>query len=385
MARHSETGHHSHKPVNVQASHYYVGLISGTSVDGIDAVVVEIHSESLTLIATYHQPYPQDLRDAILSLAQPGIGEIDRLGQADHSIATCFALAAREVIDKAQLTPRDITAIGSHGQTVRHRPELAQPFTLQIGDPNRIAELTGITTVADFRRRDMAAGGQGAPLVPAFHRAAFDLSDSATAVVNIGGIANITVFNDRGQVQGFDSGPGNTLMDDWSRQHTGHAFDQAGAWAREGTCNETLLERLLDDPYFSRQAPKSTGPEYFSPRWLAEHLAGMTDLEHADVQRTLLELTARSISASLIDEPLAQIAVCGGGAHNTLLMERLTALTAPAQVVTTEALGIHPDWVEAAAFAWLAYRTLNGLPGNEPTATGATGYRVLGAVYCGTS
>lgn len=366
-----------------QSEHYYVGLISGTSVDGVDAVVLKMRADKPTLVASHAARYPQALRDAVLSLAQPGIGEIDRLGQADSSIADCFAQAALQVIEKAGLAPGDITAIGSHGQTVRHRPDLARPFTLQLGDPNRIAEITGITTVADFRRRDMAAGGQGAPLVPAFHRAAFDLGDSTTAVVNIGGIANITLFDPQGEVQGFDSGPGNTLMDDWSRQHTGQAFDESGNWAREGTVDETLLERLLDDPYFARSAPKSTGPEYFSPQWLTQHLEGLAGLEVANVQRTLLELTARSISAAWIDEPLAQIAVCGGGAHNTLLMERLASLNTHAQVVTTETLGIHPDWVEAAAFAWLAHRTLNQQPGNEPRVTGAAGYRILGAVYGG--
>lgn len=368
-----------------QREHYYVGLISGTSVDGVDAVVLEVNANKLTLIATHAAPYPQALRDAILSLAQPGIGEIDRLGQADASIADCFGQAALQVIEKSGLTPADITAIGSHGQTVRHRPDLARPFTLQIGDPNRIAEVTSITTVADFRRRDMASGGQGAPLVPAFHQAAFDLGNAKTAVVNIGGIANITLLHPRGEVKGFDSGPGNTLMDDWIRQHTGQAFDKSGDWARQGTVDETLLERLLDDPYFARVAPKSTGPEYFSPQWLRQHLEGFAPLEPADIQRTLLELTARSISATWVNEPLAQIAVCGGGAHNTLLMERLASLNAPAQVLTTETLGIHPDWVEAAAFAWLAYRTLNQLPGNEPSVTGAAGYRILGAIYPGSA
>ncbi len=372
-------------PVSEQREQYYVGLISGTSVDGVDAVVLRVSANKLNLIATHAAPYPQALRDAILSLAQPGIGEIDRLGQTDASIADCFAQAALQVIDEAGLTPSDITAIGSHGQTVRHRPDLARPFTLQIGDPNRIAEVTGITTVADFRRRDMAAGGQGAPLVPAFHRAAFDLGGSKTAVVNIGGVANITLLDPQGEVKGFDSGPGNTLMDDWSRQHSGQAFDESGNWARQGTVDERLLERLLDDPYFARAAPKSTGPEYFSPQWLMQHLEGFAPLEPTDVQRTLLELTARSISAAWVNEPLAQIAVCGGGAHNTLLMERIASLNAPAQVLTTETLGIHPDWVEAAAFAWLAYRTLNQLPGNEPSVTGAAGYRVLGAIYPGSA
>lgn len=371
--------------MNAAGTSYYVGLMSGTSVDGIDAVVLEIQGETVGIIATHAQPYPNDLRQDILSLAHPGIGEIDRLGQVDRAIADCFASAALQVIGKAKLTPCRVSAIGSHGQTVRHRPNLALPFTLQIGDPNRIAELTGITTIADFRRRDMAAGGQGAPLVPAFHRAVFNLEDATTAVVNIGGIANITLLTNTGMVQGFDSGPGNTLLDYWAKKHTEQPFDNKGAWAQGGSVDETLLERLLDDPYFASAIPKSTGPEYFSPAWLEGHVDDMAVTRPQDVQRTLLELTARSISAALIQESLAQIAVCGGGAHNALLMERLVSLSAPAQVVTTDHLGIHPDWVEAAAFAWLAHRTLNQLPGNEPSATGAVGSRVLGAIYPGAS
>lgn len=366
----------------MSAPTYYVGLISGTSADGVDAVVLGIDGTQFEIIASHCQPYPDQLRADVLSLSQPGISEIDRLGAVDRQIADCFAHAALTVIGYAGLGIGDIAAIGSHGQTVRHRPNGDQPFTLQIGDANRIAELTGITTVADFRRRDMAAGGQGAPLAPAFHRAAFGVQGNATAVVNIGGIGNVTLFREDGTITGFDSGPGNTLMDHWIRQHHDLRFDANGDWAREGNVDETLLERLRDDPYFSLPAPKSTGPEYFSPSWL-DNLLGSAARETAseDVQRTLLELTARTIASALEGEPLAQVAVCGGGAHNGLLMERLSELLAPALVTTTEGFGIHPDWVEAAAFAWLAARTLAGLPGNEPSVTGAAGYRVLGAIY----
>lgn len=360
---------------------YYVGLISGTSVDAIDAVVLGISDERLDIVAHHSVLYPSALRDEIISLAQPGINEIDRLGEVDRAIADHFAQAALAVMARADLGIGNINAIGSHGQTVRHRPSSARPFTLQIGDPNRIAELTGITTIADFRRRDMAAGGQGAPLVPAFHRAAFDVSGRATAVVNIGGIANVTVLGAENSVWGFDSGPGNTLMDYWIHQHDGKRYDPDGQWARSGIVDETLLKRLLDDPYFSAATPKSTGPEYFSPSWLQSHLDGLPPCAPESVQRTLLELTARTIATVLVDEPLAHIAVCGGGAHNGLLMERLSALTAPTSVTTTATFGIHPDWVEAAAFAWLAHRTLNGMAGNEPAATGADGYRTLGAIY----
>ena len=361
---------------------YFVGLISGTSVDGVDAVVVVLQGNQIDVLASHVEPYPEALRQSILSLSQPGINEIDRLGAVDRQIADIFAKAARTVIGHAGVGIDAIAAIGSHGQTVRHRPSGDLCFTLQIGDPNRIAELTGILTVADFRRRDMAAGGQGAPLAPAFHRAAFGICGNATAVVNIGGIANVTLFDHEGAVSGFDSGPGNTLMDAWARKHLGEPFDRDGLWARSGSIDEDLLQRLLDEPYFSAPAPKSTGPEYFNPHWLDVCLGTASeDVTPEHIQRTLLELTARTIAAALGFEPLAQLAVCGGGARNGLLMERLGELLQPAQVTTTEALGIDPDWVEAAAFAWLASRALDGLPGNEPSVTGADGYRVLGALF----
>ena len=365
---------------------YFVGLMSGTSVDGVDAVVVAVSGQHIDVIASHAEPYPEPLRTAILALAQPGINEIDRLGAVDRQVADVFARATLTVVGYARLSPESIVAIGSHGQTIRHRPDGEQPFTLQIGDPNRIAEQTGINTIADFRRRDVAAGGQGAPLTPAFHRAAFGLYGDATAVVNIGGIANITLFDDDGGVTGFDSGPGNTLMDGWIRAHREETFDAQGAWAREGEVDHQLLDSLLADPYFQAAPPKSTGPEYFNNKWLQTRLvprdAPQNGLQFAaDVQRTLLELTAQTITDALAGQPLAQLAVCGGGAHNTLLMERLRARLDAAQVTTTEALGIHPDWVEAAAFAWLASRAVDGLPGNEPGVTGADGYRVLGSFY----
>lgn len=358
---------------------YFIGLISGTSVDGIDAVVLRIDGDRLEIAGHHCEPYPEPIQRELLALAQPGDNEIDRLGAADRNTADCFSKAVAAVLDRAGLTAADIRAVGSHGQTIRHRPEGATPFTLQIGDPNRIAEQTGITTVADFRRRDMAAGGQGAPLVPAFHRAVFGVPHRTTAVVNIGGIANVTLLGADGSIQGFDTGPGNTLMDAWIREHRGTAFDQGGAWAATGTVDPALLEQLLKEPYFRVPAPKSTGPELFSPDWLREKLTG--DMAPEDVQRTLLELTARTVSDALAGTDSARVAICGGGAHNPVLMARLEALLDPAEVVSTETLGIAPDWVEAAAFAWLASRTLAGLPGNEPDATGAGGPRVLGGIY----
>ena len=361
---------------------FFVGLMSGTSVDGVDALVLALRNDQLEIIACHDEPYPEPLRLAILSLCQPGINEIDRLGVVDRDVADTFAKAALTVIDQADLKVGDIEAIGSHGQTIRHRPSQDKTFTLQIGDAHRIAELTGITTIADFRRRDIAAGGQGAPLTPAFHRVAFGIGGNATAVVNIGGICNVTLVDANDKLIGFDSGPGNTLMDAWVRKHHDRPFDQNGLWAESGQVNEDLLECCLNDPYFSTAAPKSTGPEYFNLKWLEGLLEPLPyRISPEDVQRTLLELTARSVAAALDNEPLAQLAVCGGGAKNTLLMTRLSALLYPSQVITTKALGIDPDWVEAAAFAWLASRTLDGLAGNEPSVTGARGYRVLGAVF----
>ena len=370
---------------------YFIGLMSGTSVDGIDAVVLRVNEQvdsanatqqsPFDIVASHCEAYPADLQDTLLSMAQPGINEIDRLGQADRQVADYFARAVLNVMAQVGLSSQDVTAIGSHGQTVRHRPTGDAAFTLQIGDPNRIAELTGITTVADFRRRDVAAGGQGAPLTPAFHRAAFASAADTTAVVNIGGIANASLLLENGSIVGFDTGPGNTLLDAWTRRHQGRSYDVNGDWAASGRVDTNLLQRLLDDNYFHRPPPKSTGPEYFNSDWLS----AKADPRQApvNIQRTLVELTALSITDAIKSYTPKRVAICGGGAHNRFLMGRLSGLLGPAKVTTTETMGIHPDWVEAACFAWLAYRTLSGLPGNEPAATGAAGYRVLGAIYPG--
>jgi anhydro-N-acetylmuramic acid kinase len=281
------------------------------------------------------------------------------------------------------MAPSDITAIGSHGQTVRHRPDAAHPFTWQIGDPNRIAEITGIDTVADFRRRDMAARGQGAPLVPPFHEALFRVANETRVVLNVGGISNVTVLPAAADepITGFDTGPGNCLMDAWCLAETGEAFDRDGQWARRGKPVEALLEALGRDPYFSRPPPKSTGREYFNLQWLEGSLAGA---DPADVQRSLLELTAASVVAAIGQwaENSERIIVCGGGRLNGLLMERLSSLSS-IPVETSEMHGFDGDAMEAAAFAWLAARHLDGLPGNAPAVTGADGPRVLGSLYPG--
>lgn len=369
----------------MSAPAYFLGLISGTSLDGIDAAILAVEGDDLSVLASHGEPYPTQLRDQLRTLCQPGNNEIEQLGIADREVGRHFAAAALGLIERTGLAPEAITAIGSHGQTLRHRPEGNNAFTLQIGDPNTIAELTGITTVADFRRRDIAAGGQGAPLAPGFHRAAFAKAHVNTAVVNVGGIANITLLSEHGATLGFDTGPGNTLMDAWIGKQRQQAYDKNGDWARQGSIVPALLSAFLEDPYFAQAAPKSTGPEYFSPHWLEQILSSFGDVEACDVQRTLLELTAQSIANAITDAAVmsdaTQLAVCGGGAHNGLLMERLASRLPALSVQDTGALGIHPDWVEAACFAWLAAQTLAGKAGNEPRVTGACDYRVLGAIY----
>lgn len=373
------------------AAQRYVGLMSGTSADGIDAAIVEFaDNDAMSLAATCHYPLDAALKAAINTLSTPGSNEIDRLGDLDRRLGHAFAGATHALLESAGLAPGQITAIGSHGQTVRHRPDgiagdRLSAFTLQLGDPNTIAELTGISTVTDFRRRDIAAGGEGAPLAPAFHRDRFARQGVSRAVVNIGGIANATLLEGNTLVGGFDCGPGNTLLDYWIHKATGAAYDASGSWSAEGKVVEDLLHALFDDPFFNRSGPRSTGREHFSPRWLQEKLLRVPGIDARDVQATLAELTARAIAGSLTSASFAadEIYVCGGGAHNHDIMRRLFRLLQPARLDTTQALGLHPDWVEAAAFAWLARQRLENLPGNAPAVTGARGLRILGAIYPG--
>lgn len=376
-------------PVTVGAC--YVGLMSGTSVDGVDAVVVEMDTQARpAILAARCLPMPPALRERILALSSPGDGEVDRLGVLDVELGRLFAGAALQVIADAGLQPRDVRAIGSHGQTVRHRAaHVATPFTLQIGDPNTIAELTGITTVADFRRRDIAAGGQGAPLVPAFHAAMFRLPDRDRVVANIGGMANLTVLpaaQGEAPVRGFDTGPGNVLMDAWHDLHRGSPVDHDGRWARGGRIDEALLDAMLADPFLATAPPKSTGREHFDLAWLQARLAGLGHpVAPRDVQATLVEFTARSVAEATLSwgTRSGDLFLCGGGAHNGFLRERLAAALPDHRVATTAELGIDPDMVEAMAFAWLASRTLAGLPGNLPAVTGASRPVVLGGIYPG--
>lgn len=364
-------------------SEIFIGLMSGTSLDAVDAVAVRFEPE-IEMIGHHSHPLPEALRRHILQLTQPGNDSVDALGSLDIALGSLFGDATNALLHNTGLCAEDIRAIGSHGQTIRHRPELG--FTLQIGDPTRIVEATGITTVADFRRRDLAAGGQGAPLVPAFHQALFHLDTEDRVIINVGGMANLTSLPgspDR-EVIGFDTGPGNVLLNHWIQQQRGEPFDRDGQWAASGQIVPALLQQLLADPFFAQAPPKSTGRELFNNHWLQSHLNTHSDTyAAADVQATLLELTARSISDALTTLELTApgLYLCGGGAHNARLRERLHQLQPHSHVETTAALGLDPDWVEAVAFAWLASRTLQGQSGNLPAVTGASGPRILGAIY----
>ncbi|MBU6416477.1 MAG: anhydro-N-acetylmuramic acid kinase [Xanthomonadaceae bacterium] len=363
------------------AAPLYLGLISGTSADGIDAALVRF-APKLEVIVARTSPYPDDLRARIVALARNDAAiMLDDLGHLDVEIGACFADAALGLLREASVAPHAVTALGSHGQTVCHRPSGPHPFTLQLGDPNVIAERTGIITVADFRRADVAAGGQGAPLLPALHAAVLADPGIPRAILNLGGIANLTLLVPGKPVLGFDTGPANCLMDAWSLRVRGTPRDEDGAWARSGHVDRGLLAGLLDDPYFAAPPPKSTGREVFNLDWLDVRLP--RGLATEDVQATLLQLSARSIADALRRHAPAtrEVYACGGGVHNGALMDALRAELPGVKLDTTAALGIDPDFVEAAGFAWLARARLENIAGNLPSVTGARGSRVLGAVY----
>lgn len=365
----------------------YIGLMSGTSADAIDAALVDLQGAP-RLLASLSTPLPPSLRQQIHALCQPGDNEIDRMGALDIQLGQQFAQCALALLAHARIPAANVIAIGSHGQTIRHRPPRSPEgtFTLQIGDPNSIAELTGITTVADFRRRDMAAGGQGAPLVPAFHAAVFRSPMLNRAVVNIGGMANITWLPAEGEVIGFDTGPGNVLMDVWIQEQQQLSYDRDGRWAATGQVNTDLLASFLADPFFSQPYPKSTGREYFNRAWLERHLASCTgDIPPEDVQASLLELTVSSISDSIrqLEECAHEVVVCGGGAFNSQLMARLERRFPGSSLTSSAAHGVDPQWVESMAFAWLAKQTLEHKPGNLCAVTGAKKAVILGGIYPG--
>ncbi len=364
---------------------YYIGLMSGTSADGIDAALIEIDAHGgVSVSATYRHPYPAAL-GAKIDAAIVGTG--DRLRQIallDVELGAEFAAATSALLRRCNLSPDSVRAIGSHGQTVGHFPEAPFPATVQLGCPAVIAERTGIPAVSDFRSADLAAGGQGAPLAPAFHRAAFHSHDEDRVIVNVGGIANLTVLpqDPAAPVVGFDTGPGNTLLDAWIRRQRGLPYDPQGEWAASGRVDTALLENLLKDEYFQVAPPKSTGRERFNLRWLDAAREAHARVVAADVQATLTRLTACTIAEGITAQaPAAAVYLCGGGVHNRTLVNELRRHLPERRVEDTRVLGMHPDWIEAVAFAWLAHRCVHGLSGNLPSVTGARREVVLGAIW----
>jgi anhydro-N-acetylmuramic acid kinase len=365
-------------------SEIYVGLMSGTSLDGLDIAILDFGKFPPRLLYADTVAYSGPVRARLRDLCQSPTTTLDNLYSLDAELGEMYAEAVNQALETAAIDPATIAALGCHGQTIRHGPQSPVPFTVQIGDPNRIAALTGITTVADFRRKDIALGGQGAPLAPAFHRFLFRSDQDNRVLINIGGIANITHLpaDPEQPVLGLDTGPGNTLLDYWNGIHRDCAYDEAGNWASSGTVIERLLEKIIStEEYFSLEAPKSTGTEYFSSSWLENFLDGTEDA--VDVQATLVELTALTIADAISRLPQrpASLFVCGGGAQNRFLLERLAARLPNAPLATTESLGLHPDFVEASAFAWLARERVNRRAGNVPEVTKARRGAILGGVY----
>ncbi len=352
--------------------------------DGIDTVLVEFTHHQAHLIASDCFPWSKSTQAKLQQLFHPNKNEIERLGEADGLVAIAFAEAVQSLLKQTQISSSEVIAIGSHGQTIRHQPDFNPAFSLQIGDPNRIACLTNIPTIADFRRKDIALGGQGAPLVPAFHRWLFHQKERDQAVLNIGGIANLTLLpKDKTQVRGFDTGPGNRLLDDWIKYSLNHPYDKKGAWAKTGKSNSALLQHMLTDPYFSQNIPKSTGFEYFNLAWLQAKLAQVKPLKPADIQATLTHLTAKTIAQDLQTylPNLSRLLICGGGWHNQYLITQLQAELPQVQLQSTNQAGLDSDMLEAVAFAWLARQHIEQKPANIPAVTGASREAILG-LYC---
>ncbi|MED5598532.1 anhydro-N-acetylmuramic acid kinase [Janthinobacterium sp. P210006] len=359
----------------------YIGLMSGTSLDGVDGALVDFSDEGTRSLGDAYIAFPASLRADLMALQSAGQNEIEREALAANQLVRHYADCVAMLLSNAGIGPDAIAAIGAHGQTIRHRPELG--FTRQLNNPALLAELTGIDVIADLRSRDVAAGGQGAPLVPAFHQAIFNLPGHTRVLANIGGIGNISVLHADGTVTGYDTGPGNALMDGWALQHLGQPYDANGAWAATGQLIPALLAELLNEPYFALPAPKSTGRDLFHADWLNSKLASHPHARPADVQATLTRLTAASLAQAIVrDGAQAEtVYVCGGGAQNASLMAALAAELPGMTVESTQALGVAPSQVEALAFAWLAWRFTQRKPGNLPAVTGAQGLRVLGALY----
>jgi len=361
----------------------YIGLMSGTSADGVNAALVDF-SNHFHCLHTCYQPYPDDLQTALLELIHQREANFTALLDADNEVAVVHALAVRKLLSNANISHQRICAIGFHGQTLYHQPTGKHRNSLQIGDPAILVEHTGITTVSDFRRRDMAAGGQGAPFAPAFHNFLFRKPGTARAIVNIGGIANITILpaDPASAISGFDSGPGNCLLDAWHNRHQHGKYDDEGKWSRSGQCDQDLLQSLLTDHYFTLAAPKSTGREYFHLDWLANKI-GARKVSPVDIQATLSELTCETIASGISKTgfQIQEVYLCGGGTHNRFLVERLKQRLQNVKVMTTEAIGLPPDWVEACAFAWFAKQRIDGTPLSLKSITGANKDCMAGAIY----
>ncbi|MBV2128285.1 anhydro-N-acetylmuramic acid kinase [Arsukibacterium indicum] len=357
---------------------YYIGIMSGTSLDGIDLVLASFSPQPKLICSQLH-PFPADLKQQLQQLCQCGDNEIELLGPTEQQLAYCYAEGVAALLAKAGIAASSVAVIGCHGQTIRHRPDSRYPFTMQIGDMHKLAMLCQIPVIADFRRKDMAYGGQGAPLVPAFHQAIFQKPSQQRAIVNIGGIANVTVLASNAQVTGFDTGPGNALLDNWIMLCHARPYDDNGWFSSQGQLLPELLSQLLADPYFFKPPPKSTGREYFNLQWLQQFQPEHYTAE--DVQRTLCRLTAQSIADSLSKYKVEQLYVCGGGVHNPVLMQDLALLMPDCSVNQTNTLGVDADWVEAMAFAWLAWAYQHQVTGNLPEVTGASKACVLGVPY----
>ncbi|MBS0319680.1 MAG: anhydro-N-acetylmuramic acid kinase [Proteobacteria bacterium] len=388
--------------MQLRSASRYAGVMSGTSLDGVDAVVADFapgHGRVCATLGAAHLDFPPALHDELQALQAPGQDEVARVARASLALADLYADAILAACADANMVPADLVAAGVHGQTIRHRP--GDGWTVQINDPARVVERTGVTVVADFRRRDVAAGGHGAPLVPAFHHALFSRAGRHRVVVNLGGIANITELTPEGRTRGYDTGPGNVLLDLWHSRHRGGRYDEAGQWGSGGRVDDALLAQFASERYFSVAPPKSTGRDLFNAAWLEHALAaarvavdplgaegaglasGFRRVTPRDVQATLIALTARTIADAIraSGRPVADVLVAGGGAHNRAVIAALARELAPVPVATTDVEGVAVEHVEALAFAWLAKAAVDGAPGNMPAVTGAHGPRVLGAIY----
>lgn len=372
------------KSLGMDHKELYIGVMSGTSMDGVDTALVSIEGTRITLLAHHEFPMPDDIKARFLEVCIGQKTDLIAIGELDHQLGHLFADAVLQLLDKSGTPASSVTAIGNHGQTVFHQPTGDSPFTMQLGDANIIAAKTQIQTVADFRRKDMALGGQGAPLVPAFHHTIFHPRDSSVVVLNIGGISNISVLRPNQPTLGYDTGPGNMLMDAWVDKHTVEKFDRDALFALKGQLNQALLEQLLNESYLSQMPPKSTGRELFNLPWLEQQLTEFKDLAAEDVQYTLCEYTALTIANEVETYRLGNqpaLYVCGGGTRNPLLMKRLSELLPSWEVESTTNKGVDADYMEAMAFAWLAQRHVHQLPSNLPEVTGASRAASLGVLY----